>query len=122
MELGDAIKARRSSLGLSQNELARAAGLNQPTVQKIESGDRASPSVHIVAKIARALNCSIEDLLVGDITRLAHRPTHPESIEDQVAQLRSDLLDIGETARMALALGRKHEAELAPRRTRKAAQ
>jgi transcriptional regulator with XRE-family HTH domain len=50
-------------LGWSQNELARRAGVNHPTLFKIEAGQRADPSISIVVRIARALGTTAETLL-----------------------------------------------------------
>jgi transcriptional regulator with XRE-family HTH domain len=49
-------------LGWSQNELARRAEVNHPTLFKIESGQRLNPSVSVVVQIARALGTSAEAL------------------------------------------------------------
>lgn len=62
--LGERIAAKRKTLGWSQNELARRAGVNHPTLFKIESGQRSNPSIGTIVKIARALGTTAE-LLVG---------------------------------------------------------
>jgi ribosome-binding protein aMBF1 (putative translation factor) len=48
------IEARRAA-GLSQEELARQAGVRQETISRIESGKH-SPTIRTVEKIERALN------------------------------------------------------------------
>jgi transcriptional regulator with XRE-family HTH domain len=60
--LGKRIAARRRALGWSQNELARRAEVNHPTLFKIEAGQRLNPSVSVVIRIARALGTSAEAL------------------------------------------------------------
>ena len=65
MTLGKGIAARRRALGLSQNELARRAEVNHPTLHKIETGQRLNPSVGVVLRIARALGTTVE-ALCGD--------------------------------------------------------
>jgi len=60
--LGKRIAARRRALGLSQNELARRAEVNHPTLHKIEAGQRLNPSVGVVLRIARALGTDVESL------------------------------------------------------------
>ncbi len=72
MTLGKRIAARRRALGWSQNELARRAEVNHPTLYKIEADQRLNPSVSVVVRIARALGTSAEALygLEGDETRL----------------------------------------------------
>jgi len=60
--LGKRITARRRALGWSQNELARRAEVNHPTLYKIESDQRLNPSIGVVVRIARALGTSAETL------------------------------------------------------------
>lgn len=61
--LGDNIKELRKKKGLSQDNLARAAGIPYTTLVKIESNVVKKPSVQNVAKIAKALEVKIEKLL-----------------------------------------------------------
>lgn len=60
--LGKRIAARRRALGWSQNELARRAEVNHPTLFKIEADQRLNPSISIVVRIARALGTTAEAL------------------------------------------------------------
>jgi transcriptional regulator with XRE-family HTH domain len=60
--LGKSIAARRNALGWSQNELARRAEVNHPTLYKIETGQRPNPSISVVVRIARALGTTAEAL------------------------------------------------------------
>ncbi|MBV8067444.1 MAG: helix-turn-helix transcriptional regulator, partial [Candidatus Eremiobacteraeota bacterium] len=62
MTLGKRIAAHRRALGWSQNELARRAEVNHPTLYKIEADQRPNPSVSVVVRIARALGTSAEAL------------------------------------------------------------
>ena len=62
-KLGKKIKKLRTGLGLSQDELARKADVPYTTLTKIETGVIKKPSVYVVAKIAKALNISIEELI-----------------------------------------------------------
>ena len=62
MTLGKRIAARRRALGWSQNELARRAEVNHPTLFKIEADQRLNPSIGIVVRIARALGTTAETL------------------------------------------------------------
>ncbi|MGB9652402.1 MAG: helix-turn-helix transcriptional regulator, partial [Candidatus Cybelea sp.] len=72
MTLGKRIAARRNALGWSQNELARRAEVNHPTLYKIEADQRLNPSISVVVRIARALGTSAEALygLEHEETRL----------------------------------------------------
>jgi DNA-binding XRE family transcriptional regulator len=49
-------------LGWSQNELARRAEVNHPTLYKIEADQRLNPSISVVVRIARALGTTAEAL------------------------------------------------------------
>jgi len=62
-KLGRKIKALRLKLKLSQDEFARKTDVPYTTLTKIETGVIKSPSVYVMAKIAKALNVSIENLL-----------------------------------------------------------
>jgi len=61
--IGENIKKHRSKTGLSQEDFAQKSGVKYTTLTKIESGVIKKPSVVLVAKIAKALGVSIEDLL-----------------------------------------------------------
>ena len=61
--IGENIKKRRTKLGLSQEDFAQKSGVKYTTLTKIESGVIKTPSVVIMAKIAKALGASIENLL-----------------------------------------------------------
>jgi transcriptional regulator with XRE-family HTH domain len=59
--LGNAIKAHRTSLGISQEELAHRAGLHRTYVSDLERGAR-NPSIESIQKLARALHVSVARL------------------------------------------------------------
>jgi transcriptional regulator with XRE-family HTH domain len=52
----------RTSLGLTQEQLAAAIGVSQPRIAEIERGD-ANPRLGTLAKLARALGVPVADLL-----------------------------------------------------------
>lgn len=62
--LGDAIRARRNALRLSQEALADAAGINRTHMGELERGKR-NVSLVALLGIAKALGCSVSDL-TGD--------------------------------------------------------
>lgn len=62
--LGKKIQRLRNKLALSQDQLARKAGVPYTTLTKIETGVIKKPSVFAIAKIAQALAISIDDLVV----------------------------------------------------------
>lgn len=61
--IGENIKKLRTKQGLSQDDLARKAELKYSTLAKIEGDFVRKPGVQLMAKIAKALKVSIEDLL-----------------------------------------------------------
>ena len=67
-ELRNQLKAVRSRLGLSQAELAQAAGVARQTIGGIEAGTYALSMV-VALRLARALGCAVEELfwLEGDL-------------------------------------------------------
>jgi len=59
--LGEAIRSKRSVLGISQGELAERAGLHRTYVSDLERGAR-NPSIESIEKLARALHLSVAKL------------------------------------------------------------
>lgn len=56
------IREIRESKNLSQLKLAHMTGLTQAFVCELETG-RKNPSISSLVKVAKALDCSIDDLL-----------------------------------------------------------
>jgi transcriptional regulator with XRE-family HTH domain len=63
INIGENIKKYRTKQGLSQEEFAKKSGVKYTTLTKIESSVIKKPSVLIMAKLAKALNVNIEDLI-----------------------------------------------------------
>ncbi|RJY09319.1 helix-turn-helix domain-containing protein [Aurantiacibacter aquimixticola] len=63
-KLGDAIRAARYEIGMSQEALADASGIDRSHMGKIERGER-NVSVLNVARVADALNVSIASLMAS---------------------------------------------------------
>ncbi|MDX9855822.1 MAG: helix-turn-helix transcriptional regulator [Candidatus Moranbacteria bacterium] len=61
--IGENIKRLRTKQGLSQDDLARKAELKYSTLAKIEGDFVKKPGVQMIAKIAKVLGVSVEDLL-----------------------------------------------------------
>lgn len=61
MKTGIVIKARREELGLSIKDIARLAGISENYLKRIERGQKKA-GVNALAKIAKTLNISIEEL------------------------------------------------------------
>ena len=62
-KLGKKIKALRLKLELSQDEFARKADIPYTTLTKVETGVIKKPSVFVMAKLAKTLGVSIEDIV-----------------------------------------------------------
>jgi len=62
-KLGKKIKTLRLKLELSQDEFARKADIPYTTLTKIETGVIKKPSVFVMAKIAKALNITVDELI-----------------------------------------------------------
>lgn len=60
-ELTNQLKEYRSAAGLTQAELADRIFVSRKTINTIENGVFA-PSVVLALKLARTLNCQVEDL------------------------------------------------------------
>ena len=52
----------RKSKGLTQTEVAIAVGVKPNTISQYELGKR-TPNIHLLKKIAKVLDCKIEDLI-----------------------------------------------------------
>ena len=66
--LADNIKALREARGLSQQQIARAAGVPRATWTHLESGG-ANPTLAVLVKVANALQVRLDELLAP-----AHQP------------------------------------------------
>ena len=61
-KIAELIRKRRSTLGLSQEELGERAGLHRTYIGALERGER-NLSVRTLYKVAAALDCAPHDLL-----------------------------------------------------------
>jgi len=66
MELSKRLVLLRQKKGWSQIDLARAAGIPQPTICRLESGDIKQPKIMTLVKIAEALGVSTDYLASED--------------------------------------------------------
>lgn len=58
-ELSDSVRARREELGLSQQQLARLAGLSRATISGLESGALTSLSLSRAERLANEIGLSL---------------------------------------------------------------
>jgi len=61
--IGQIIKRLRDHKNWSQGQLAYHAGLSKTTISVLEAGKRQNPSAQTIAKIANALDASVDDIL-----------------------------------------------------------
>ena len=79
-DLGATLRRRRQALGLSLESLAEASGVSAAMLSEVERGVK-NPTVRLAYQIARALGCSLTELLEDgstrppQIVRAAARPT-----------------------------------------------
>ncbi|HEY0100449.1 MAG TPA: helix-turn-helix domain-containing protein [Pyrinomonadaceae bacterium] len=66
LDIAQDIIKRRKALGLSQTELARRAGVNQPLISRIESGNFKNFEIQTLIRIATALEARYDFNLVVD--------------------------------------------------------
>jgi transcriptional regulator with XRE-family HTH domain len=67
LTVGTRISATREAAGLSTRALAETAKLSLSTVQNAENGDACS--LLVLAKLAEALDCTLDDLVPTEATR-----------------------------------------------------
>ena len=61
--IADNIKKYRNKMGVSQDRLSKLADVTYNTIIKIESGANTNPTIETLAKIAKALNVGVDDLI-----------------------------------------------------------
>ncbi len=84
MDIGQRVKLSRARAQLSQEELARRAGISVSSIRHIEQGGRPDPQFSSLAKIADGLGISIGELLGETGTPKAEAPTSsPERTDEE---------------------------------------
>ena len=66
--LGESVRRLRRDGGLTLEELARQSGVSRAMLSKVERGEK-SPTLAVVARIARGLNVPLSSLLGGEADR-----------------------------------------------------
>ena len=61
--IGQVIRRFREAKDWTLEDLARAADIPVSTITKIEHGDIKNPSIEKIAKIAKALDVSVDELI-----------------------------------------------------------
>ena len=62
MSVGENIKGKRQSLGMTQESLANALGIGRSMIAQIERGSKI-PNLMLGRDIARVLQCDLEELV-----------------------------------------------------------
>lgn len=75
MALAKAVYDRRTELGLTQADLASRAGLTQAKISRIEGSDTV-PTLPLLAKLADALDATLNIALDADDTRVKFTGHH----------------------------------------------
>jgi DNA-binding XRE family transcriptional regulator len=78
MALAKAVYDRRVELGLTQTDLAERAGLTQAKISRIEGSDTV-PTLPLLAKLADALNATLNIALGADDTRVNFTSHHTDA-------------------------------------------
>lgn len=60
--VGDAVRKRRVSAGLTQAALAKSVGTSQATINKLEAGSQAPP-LFVLVTLAEHFDCTLDDLV-----------------------------------------------------------
>lgn len=96
--VGKIVKEKRESAGISQNQLAKNAGISQAALSKIESEEK-NPSVETVYLLAHGLDCTVSELL-GEKPEEA---TFLTGRQRALLSIFSQLNDAGKNSLLALA-------------------
>jgi DNA-binding XRE family transcriptional regulator len=62
-KIAENIKKYRNKLGVSQDRLSKMADVTYNTIIKIESGANTNPTIDTLAKIAKSLEVSVNELI-----------------------------------------------------------
>lgn len=77
--VGKIVKEKREAAGLSQNMLAKKAGISQASLNALESKTN-NPSVETVFLLAAALDCPVIELLGQSAPQNNERPLNPKEV------------------------------------------
>jgi len=115
-EVGNRIRQRRTVGGLSQQALAKAAGLTQNAIHRLEAGD-SNPQITTLQQLAAGLGCRVRDLMCGmpeTAPRLSGRHHRMRAIIESGDQDAIRMLDHGIEAAEMLLLRSKRRRSMPP--------
>lgn len=90
MTIGERIKKIRTEQGLSTYDLAKATGISQSSISKLENGNRKADNI-ILGKISEALKISMDRLIGESVSSL---------IENRLTEMNISLDDVAQKARV----------------------
>lgn len=61
------LQKMRDRRKMTQEELSQASGIKQQTISAIESGKNKYPRVDTLYALAKALKCTVDDLIVEEV-------------------------------------------------------
>jgi len=61
------LQKMRERRKMTQEELSQASGIKQQTISAIESGKNKYPRVDTLYALAKALKCTVDDLIVEEV-------------------------------------------------------
>lgn len=67
--VGSRVRAARQRAGLTQRDVTSRTGISQPTLQRVEKGERTRASLADFDQLAQALSMGLDDLLYGSAVR-----------------------------------------------------
>jgi len=103
VNIGDRIRVARKAAGLSQEEVARRAGLSLKGMGEIERGDIEDPHISSLTKIARALGVPVEALVKEEeVPALAGKAEAPPPSGPESEYNKEDRLEILRRMEMAV--------------------
>lgn len=79
--VGERIKARKHELGITANDLYERSGVPLDTINNIVYGRTSDPRIESLAKIAQALDISLDHIVFGKA-----RAPQPQTKEDQPSE------------------------------------
>ncbi|MCK5130032.1 MAG: helix-turn-helix domain-containing protein [Clostridiales bacterium] len=79
IQIGNKIRQLRKACTLTQEELAETMGVSPQAVSKWENG-HCLPETAVLPKLARTLNCSIEDMLLMDVECSTSKMKHQKTL------------------------------------------
>ena len=80
--IGQKIKERRHSLGITQESVANKLDVNPSHISNIECG-RANPSLTALVKIANILECSVDYFISGEYTFILDQSSK-KTLDDKI--------------------------------------